>query len=161
MSTGNPNLIMSTPFHLSDKTILITGASSGIGRQAAISISQMGGRCIITGRNEAELSFTYQHLHGEGHVQIAGDLTDASARERIIKAIPELDGMAYCAGNVIHFPIRFVNQKHMDEMMKLNFEAPVFLSSALLKSKKFRAKSSLVYISSISSQFPPKGGAMY
>ena len=150
-----------TPFHLNGKIILVTGASSGIGRQVAISVSKMGGRCVITGRNEQALQETFAQLEGAGHFSVAADLLEASGRERLIGAMQAVDGFVHCAGNVKAFPIKFLEQKHVDEMMKLNFESPVLLTSGLLKAKKFNRGASLVYLSSISSQFPPKGGAMY
>lgn len=152
---------MSTPFHLHDKTILVTGASSGIGRAVAISISRMGGTCVITGRNATRLNETAGMLSGEGHQVIAADLVDEQSRTSLVAALPPLDGYVHCAGNVIHFPVKFLAQKHVDEMMKLNFESPVLLTAGMLRAKKIRNNASLVYISSISSMFPPKGGGMY
>lgn len=152
---------MNTPFHLTGKTVLITGASSGIGRQVAISVSEMGGTCVISGRNEDALNETLSQLRGDGHSVVKTDVTVAAERDQLIQHVPGLDGVAYCAGNVTHFPIKFMNQKHIDEMMHLNFEAPVLLIGGLLKAKKIKEDASLVFMSSISGQFPPKGGSMY
>lgn len=152
---------MSTPFHLHEKTILVTGASSGIGRQVAISVSKMGGTCVITGRNPEALAETFSQLEGKGHKQITADLVSQTDRDRLIAFLPQIDGLAHCAGNVKAFPIKFLDQKYIDEMMKLNFESPVLLMASLLKSKKINRSASLVFLSSISSQFPPKGGSMY
>lgn len=152
---------MSTPFHLHGKQILITGASSGIGRQVAISVSKMGGSCILTGRNETELQQTLSMLEGNGHRFFAADLTEEKSRTGFITQVPAIDGLAHCAGNVKAFPVKFLDQKHIDEMMKLNFEAPVLLVAGMLRAKKFNRSASLVFLSSISSQFPPKGGSMY
>ena len=62
-------------FDLKGKTVLVTGASSGLGKQTAITASEYGARVVITGRNEARLQQTFQLLHGEGHLQILADLT--------------------------------------------------------------------------------------
>ena len=152
---------MSTPFHLHGKLILVTGASSGIGRQVAISVSKMGGTCILTGRNESALQETLSQLEGNDHRYFAADLSDTKSREEFLASIPAVDGLAHCAGNVKAFPIKFLDQKHIDEMMKLNFEAPVLLIAGMLRGKKINKNASLVFLSSISSQFPPKGGSMY
>lgn len=152
---------MSTPFHLHGKLILVTGASSGIGRQVAISVSKMGGNCVLTGRNEAALQETLSQLEGNGHQILAADLSDAKSRDEFLADVPAVDGLAHCAGNVKAFPIKFLDQKHIDEMMKLNFEAPVLLIAGMLRGKKINKNASLVFLSSISSQFPPKGGSMY
>jgi len=152
---------MITPFHLNGKTILVTGASSGIGRQVAISISKMGGTCILTGRNEDALRQTLGQLEGNNHMCHVADLVDSESRKNLLQAIPIVDGLAHCAGNVKAFPIKFLDQKNIDEMMKLNFDAPVLLVAGLLKWKKLNSNSSLVFLSSISSHYPSKGGAMY
>lgn len=149
-----------TAFHLSGKTILVTGASSGIGRQVCISAAEMGARIVLTGRNEVRLQETYALLPGEGHLQFMADLADATSREALLQQLPLLDGMVYCAGAVHHFPIRFLNAGHMSEMA-LNFEAPVLTTSGLLRLKRLNRSASLVYLSSIAAQHPPKGGAMY
>lgn len=67
---------MYNPFTLQGKTILVTGASSGIGRAAAIECSRMGARVIVTGRNEERLKETLGQLEGEGHAMIVADLSD-------------------------------------------------------------------------------------
>ena len=73
------------PFSLVGKTILITGASSGIGRATAISCSQMGAVVILTGRNETRLSATYSMLEGQDHQQICADLTIQNEMDKLIE----------------------------------------------------------------------------
>ncbi len=61
-------------FDLKGKTVLVTGASSGLGKQAAITASENGARVIIAGRNTARLDETFRSLKGEGHQQFLADL---------------------------------------------------------------------------------------
>jgi NAD(P)-dependent dehydrogenase (short-subunit alcohol dehydrogenase family) len=150
-----------TPFHLHDKTILITGASSGIGRQVAISCSKMGARVLINGRDEMRLQETYNQLEGDGHLIVAADLCTEDARQAIAKQVIALDGLVHCAGAVKPFPIKFLDQANINEMLVLNLNAPVLLTALLLRSKKLNKNASLVYLSSISGKHPPKGGSMY
>ena len=86
------------PFSLVGKTILITGASSGIGRATAISCSQMGAVIILTGRNETRLSATYSMLEGQDHLQICADLTIQNEMDKLIEQLPKLDGIVSVAG---------------------------------------------------------------
>ena len=65
------------PFSLEGKTILVTGASSGIGQATAIECSKMGAKLVITGRNAERLQETFNQLEGEGHQQIIADLANA------------------------------------------------------------------------------------
>ncbi len=62
------------PFSLDGKTVLVTGASSGIGRETAIVCSKMGAQVIITGRNDIRLDKTFSMLEGDGHSSIVADL---------------------------------------------------------------------------------------
>lgn len=66
---------MYNPFSLEGKTILVTGASSGIGKATAIECSKMGAKVVLTGRNEAKLQQTYDLLMGNGHLMIVADLS--------------------------------------------------------------------------------------
>ena len=148
-------------FRLDGKTILVTGASSGIGRQIAIDIAAMGGCVIITGRSEQKLSETSTYLTGEGHVKIPADLTVPEDIKRLATEISGIDGVVHCAGIVDPFPTRFVNQQKIDAMFAVNFNGPVLLMTALFKEKKINKQSSIVFISSFSSQYPYLSGGMY
>ncbi|RXU21371.1 3-oxoacyl-ACP reductase, partial [Pseudomonas syringae] len=85
-------------FSLDGKTILVTGASSGIGRQIAVSCARRGARLVITGRDAERLQETYNLLNGQGHLQVLADLTEAEGRERLVQGISSLDGLVHCAG---------------------------------------------------------------
>ena len=89
------------PFSLSGKTILVTGASSGIGRETAIACSRMGARLVITARNQERLQATLDQLNPEvdGHMQLIADMTVQQDIERIVGEMPKLDGAVLCAGN--------------------------------------------------------------
>jgi NAD(P)-dependent dehydrogenase (short-subunit alcohol dehydrogenase family) len=150
-----------TPFHLNNKTILVTGASSGIGRQVAISIAEMGATVILTGRNEQALQETLGKLP-EGHHQIiAADLLNTSARQNMVEKLPGLDGVVNSAGVVKPFPIKFINQEKIDETLNINYETVLLLMGELTKGKKVNKNASVVFMSSISGQHPHKGGALY
>jgi NAD(P)-dependent dehydrogenase (short-subunit alcohol dehydrogenase family) len=150
-----------TPFHLHGKVILITGASSGIGKQVAISAAQMGASIVLTGRNQIELTKTRSELSGDQHQIISADLLQPSDREKLANEMPVVDGVVNCAGCVNPFPIRFLDQKKLDQTLNINYEAPVLMMAALLKAKKINREASLVFLSSISGQHPHKGGAAY
>ena len=89
---------MYNPFTLQGKTILVTGASSGIGRAAAIECSRMGARVIVTGRNEERLKETLGQLEGEGHAMIVADLSDDAQLDHLVEQTPVLDGLVNNAG---------------------------------------------------------------
>jgi len=152
---------MSTPFHLNNKTILVTGASSGIGRQVAISCSAMGAKVIITGRDKKRLAETYSLLQGEGHSQFTCDLMDENQRSQMLDRISSVDGFVHSAGVVLPVPVKFIAEKHLREVMGINFESAVLSVARLLKNKKLNDKASLVFFSSISVSYPYAGGSLY
>lgn len=152
---------MSTPFHLNERTILVTGASSGIGRQTAIQASAMGATLVITGRDEMRLNDTFQQLHGSKHRMLTCDLTNEEETGKLVAALPELDGLVHSAGIVKPFPVKFIGQKQVEEMLSINYTAPVLLTTKLFRSKKLAKKASIVFMSSISAHHSHKGGALY
>ena len=151
---------MNNLFDLSGKTILITGASSGIGRQIAISAAEHGAAIVITGRNEARLTETQQMANGNGTILIA-DLTNDSNITDLVKQLPELDGVVFCAGVAEYIPLRFINAEKIRNIFSVNFDSQVILTQQLIKSKKIKKSGSLVYISSISSKIGVPATALY
>ena len=152
---------MKIPFSLIDKTILITGASSGIGRQAAILISQAGGSVWITGRDEERLKETFSLLAaGDHHLKVA-DLTLEEELDGLISCLPNLNGMVHCAGIVSPLPVKFIMQEHISQMFSINYYVPVNLTSKLLRKKKVLDRSSILFMSTIATKNPYFGGALY
>ena len=86
------------PFKLEGKTVLITGASSGIGRSASIECSKFGAKVVLTGRNEERLKETLSQMEGEGHITIAADLNNEKDIQMIAENCPSLDGVVNNAG---------------------------------------------------------------
>lgn len=152
---------MITPFHLHGKTILITGATSGIGSQAAIRISEMGGNVVLSGRDSNRLNEIATKCANDKTQIIAADISTPDGRDQLAKSLPQIDGLVNCVGTVHPFPVRFLDQQKMDQTLNVNFEAPVLMTSSILKEKKLNPESSLVYLSSISSFRPQRGAAMY
>ncbi len=152
---------MNTVFHLNNKTILITGASSGIGREAAIKCSEMGAKIILTARNKERLNETEKKLIGNGHKAIICDLLDENELKELISKTDHLDGVVNCAGVVKPFPIGFLTKQKINETMLPNYYAVVELTNLLIKNKKINNGASFIFLSSVSGQHPHKGGAMY
>jgi NAD(P)-dependent dehydrogenase (short-subunit alcohol dehydrogenase family) len=152
---------MNTPFHLHNKTVLVTGASSGIGRQIAISCSEMGAKVVVTGRDKERLHETFSSLHGEGHSQFICNLLNEEERLKLAEDIPALDGVVHCAGIVSPTPTKYIEEKHIRQVMGSNFELPILLTGRLMRSKKINHGASFVFMSSISSHYPYNGGSLY
>ena len=137
-------------FSLKDKTILVTGASSGLGKQIAISCARRGARIVATGRHTGRLDAMFSQLPGEGHIQILAEQTSASDRTALAKAVPILDGLVHCAGKQMLSPIRLLSEGLMNQMYEVNFLAPVMLTQQLLQAKKIARGGSLIFMLSTS-----------
>lgn len=137
------------PFTLDNKTILVTGASSGIGRATAILCAEMGARVVAMGRNNQRLEETFCSLSGKGHAMMVLDLMDEKAVDSMLSDIPPLDGIANCIGIAGMNPFQFVSQQEMETLLSSNFIAPVMFVNRLLKAKKLQKGCSVVFISSI------------
>ena len=149
-------------FDLTGKTILVTGASSGLGRQAAISASEYGAKLVITGRDAVRLEETYSQLKGEGHLQVLADLTVKEDIDKLVAALPVLNGVVNSTGISDLSPARFINSEAITKTFSISFDAPVLLTAALLAKKKLEKNHcSVVFISTISTRYPFVGGAMY
>ncbi|GHV32590.1 3-oxoacyl-ACP reductase [Bacteroidia bacterium] len=150
------------PFSLENKTVLVTGASSGIGRTVAIECSKMGAIVVLTARNEERLQQTLSQLEGDGHAIIVADLTDKNDRLRLVEQSPKLDGLVHCAGIVKTLMFQFVDAESLSEIMNVNFASPTLLSALLVENKKIAKNSSIVFISSVSGVVCVGGGnSMY
>lgn len=149
------------PFSLTGKQILVTGASSGIGRGIAIACSKMGASVIINGRNEQRLSETMSEMEGDENLSLAADLSNSISLVEMISRLPKLDGVVHCAGIGQRILCKQLQEQDLDTMMNVNFKAPVMLQTELLKQKKINRGASIVFISSIASDSPSIGNAVY
>lgn len=147
--------MIKNPFSLSGKTILVTGASSGIGRATAIELSNAGAKqLILVARNEKELLHTAELLAPDciSTVKVC-DLSVSSDVENLVKQLPELDGVVCNAGINKMRPIAFVSDKDMDAIFNVNCFSPVIMIKHLIKKKKLKNGSSIVFTSSIAGNF--------
>lgn len=150
------------PFSLQGKTILVTGASSGIGKATAIECSKLGACVIVTGRNEERLKQTFQQLEGDSnHQMISIDLSSINGIERLIDFIPKVDGLLNNAGITTAKPISFINEKELNNILDVNLYAPIMLTNLLIKKKKIVKGGSIVFTSSIGRYMVAPGNSMY
>lgn len=154
LSDNNSKLFFN-PMNLHGKTILVTGASSGMGKQTAITVSRLGAKVICIARGESKLRDTVSHLFGEGHCYYVADLSDVEGIETVIKTIVTdqgcIDGFVHCAGDVITRPL----QMNKYDKMVGSFGAVYFgfteIVRCLMKRGRFSDGGSIVAVSSVSS----------
>lgn len=150
------------PFHLNGKRILVTGASSGIGRAVAIACARAGASLVLTGRDRERLEATLAELGAGGeHSILPADLTDAAQLAALADQAGMLDGVVFSAGITGFAPVRMLQQGLLDSVMHANFTAPVMLSQRLLFKKALRNGASLVFLSSIAAHTGTVGVTAY
>ena len=141
---------MYNPFTLDGKIILVTGASSGIGRAIAVECSKMGAKVVLNGRNMDRLNETFSLLEGDGHLIVQADLSKQEDIEKLVDTVPLLNGCVHSAGIPKICAVKFIDRDTLEDILNVNTMAPILLTSLLLKKKKMQKKSSIVFISSIS-----------
>lgn len=137
------------PFTLSGKTILVVGASTGIGREIAIECSKMGGKMVISARSEDKLKSCIEEMDGEGHQYIVADITNQEDLENLVQQMPAVDGLLIAAGLGGTIALQFATREKFDRIFNLNFFATVELARLIYKKKKINKEGSMVFISSI------------
>jgi len=153
---------MYNPFTLEGKTVLVTGASSGIGRATAIECSKMGAMVIMTARNEERLQDTLRQLEGDGHRYILADLTDEDAIDALVQELPVLDGAVLNAGIMGLTPVSAITAAKLEQMQRINLNAPILLTRQLAKQKKLANGASIVFMASAAGVYRTSvGNAIY
>lgn len=149
------------PFSLKGKQILVTGASSGIGKGIALACAQMGATIFLNGRNKERLDEVFALLPEGEHQVFAADLSDKEVVKTMVMALPKLDGIVMCAGVANRIPCKSITQADIDYIMKTNIEAPMLLQAELLAKKKVNKAASIVYVASRAYESPSMGNAIY
>ncbi len=146
---------------LEGKHILVTGASSGMGRVFCQMIAKEGATISLIARNEERLKETLSKMDGEGHDYYVCDLTDEEQLKATIAQLKAVDGVVFCAGINDYVPLKFVKQEKLERIFQTNFYSQVILTQMLVKKKLINKNSSLVYISSLSSVLGVAGTLLY
>lgn len=153
---------MHNPFSLKGKKILITGASSGIGKATAIECSKFESSLVITGRNEQRLSQTKSQLSNSNHQSIIADITSIDDLEILVANIEPLDGVVMCAGKGMKVPIQFSTREKFLDVLDSNFLYPMELLRLLIKKKKLKRGASVVAVASMGgTHFYTMGNGIY
>jgi len=152
---------MFNPFTLEGKTILVTGASSGIGQSIAVIISKMGASVMITARNRQRLQTTLNLMEGENHKVFPADLMNEEQIANLVSELPKLDGIVHCAGVGDRTFCKELDEATYDKVLDCNLKSPVMLQTSILKGKKLQKGASIVFIASMAAKYPSVGHAAY
>lgn len=142
---------MFNPFSIEGKTILVTGAASGMGKATAMTCAQMGARVIAADFNQIGLEETMQELPAvaETHISFVINLAQVETWKELLEQMPIVDGIANCAGIANMNPYTFISQEEMDKVFRINFSGPVLLIREIISRRKINKGSSIVFVSSV------------
>jgi NAD(P)-dependent dehydrogenase (short-subunit alcohol dehydrogenase family) len=160
-------MFTSNPFQLQDKNIIITGASSGIGRQCAITASQLGARVILVARNNEKLNETLNLMsHEKKHIICATDISDFELTENAIKiAMDEagkMHGIIHAAGISTTLPLRSITASKMDDYFKTNVYGSIQLTRLLTKPAYLSEQgASIIFLTSVMGVVGEVGKTIY
>ena len=152
---------MNSVYSLEEKTVLVTGASSGIGKQIALRCSEAGSFTVVTGRNNDRLNDVFQSLSSEKKQQLICDLSDEMEIVDLVSSLPALDGIVLCAGMTKTAPVKHNSRSSVEELFKANTFSNITLIQHLLRQNKIKKGASVVFISSMASLKPYKGNSLY
>jgi len=150
---------------LTGQTILVTGASSGIGRETARLCSQLGARVVLVGRNQERLAETLRSLDGEGHRAEMFDLSSADEIPRWLKSVTAssgaLHGLVHSAGIIKLCPLRVSTSQTVEDVMGINVKAAIGLARGFCQRGVGAAGGSIVFLSSVTGLVGQAGIAAY
>lgn len=152
------------PYSLSGKTILVTGAGSGIGRATSVECSKLGARLVLVDINEQGLADTLAMLAQPEleHLTFAVNLCDEDAIADMVGKLPVLDGVSNNAGITKLVPLQFIGADDFERIHKVNLLAPILLTKYLVKKKKIAKGGSIVFTASAGGVFVSSfGNAIY
>lgn len=140
----------SSPFRLDGKTVLVTGASSGIGQATAVGAARLGAVVMAVGRDTERLAATLEQMPSDkGHRALTAELTKEDDVASLIGELPMLDGIVLCAGKGLTLPVQFSDREHFDSIFNVNFFSTVELLRRLYKKKKISRGGSVVVLASM------------
>lgn len=157
--------MIKNPLDFSNKRVLITGASTGIGRACALLLSQLGAQLVLNGRNETALQETLSLLSGSGHITAPFDMIKTDELCGWVKSLTKnygyLDCFVHCAGVQITKPIRLFNQAFFDETMHVNLASAMAIAQGFRMKRDRSKQGSIVFVSSIAGLIGQTGNTVY
>jgi NAD(P)-dependent dehydrogenase (short-subunit alcohol dehydrogenase family) len=153
-------MIFNNRFDISQKRILITGATSGIGFATSQLLTNLGCTLYVVGRNLEKLN-ELESLGNGKVISIQADLRNNDDIKKVVDSIDKIDGFVHCAGVVKNIPLQFINREYLEMERSLNYDAFLFLTQMLIKKKKINANGSIIPISSIAASVGMNGLSIY
>jgi len=157
---------MINPLDLSGKRILVTGASSGLGREISIILSQLGAQIKLVGRDEARLKIVYELLESENNSWKSFDLANNFEKIPFWMKQDAIDngpwyGLVHSAGIEKTLPVRSVSERDYDELMAINTKSAFFLAKGFAQKNCYVPGGGMVFLASVAALVGQGGRTIY
>ena len=156
---------MTHALDMSGRTVVVTGASAGIGRDVAILLGELGARVALVGRNLDRLNSVASKMSGSRHLVEAFDLNQLEEipawMKKIAEKFGELHGVVHCAGVQQTMPLRAITVRPAEDVMRVNVLAALMLAKGLRQKGVRAADASLVLVASVMGLVGAPGCAVY
>lgn len=153
---------MNNPYTVEGKTLLITGAASGIGKATALQCAEMGAKLILLDLNEDGLGRIVADINERDVETIAINLTNSDNIQSMVAKLPKLDGIVSNAGIFYSMMAKLSDKKDMERIFEINTFSHINLIQQILEQKKINKGASIVFTSSMSGVFcGAVGGSLY
>ena len=146
---------------LEGKTILLTGATGGLGRAIAASLAERGATLVLSARSQDALDELAAALPGEGHRVVVGDLAELGAAARVAAAAGELDGAILNAGLGGTGKVDSFAPDEVERILRVNFEAPILMAREIVPGLREKGSGHLVFIASLAGKASSSRHAVY
>lgn len=148
-------------FSVAGKRVLVTGASSGLGRATAIALATHGAIVVACGRDRARLEATRSDMPGDGHALAPGDLNTDEAIDATVETAGKVHGVVHSAGISIPTPLRLAKREYVEAVLRTNYIAPILLTQRLLAKNRVERGGSILFLASIAAFRGVAGTGIY
>lgn len=153
------------PLDMTGRTVLVTGASSGLGRGIAEMLAKLGSKVILVARDKERLKSAKDTLEGTGHMAVAFDLAMVEAipawMRELAQAHGPLHGLVHSAGLLPTKPLRMQSAMDWENALRLNVSAGAALAKGFRQKEVNAGAGSLVYMSSVMGLTGQSGQVLY
>lgn len=147
--------------NLRGKTVLLTGATGGLGRAIAESLARRGATVLLSGRRAEDLDQLARDLPGEGHRRIVSDLAESGAADALVQEAGDVDVLIANAGLGANGSIEDFSAEDIERVVRVNLEAPMRTARALVPAMRARGAGHMVFVSSLAGKAATAKTALY